>query len=176
LLAFGTCQAASQSDSAKPGAISDDVVKVAVLTDMAGPNSDLAGPGSVEAARMAVADFGGKVLGKRIELIYGDHQNKTDVASQTVRAWIDTEGVDMIVDANNSAVALAVAKIATEKKRIFIAGGAATTRLTNEDCSPYVVHYVYDTYPRGRAHDARHVSDADKEAFRVQISLGLLHR
>ena len=123
LLAFGAGHAAGQSSSAKAGSISDEVVKVAVLTDMAGPNSDLAGPGSVEAARMAVADFGGKVLGKPIELIYGDHQNKTDVASQTARAWIDTQGVDMIVDANNSAVALAVAKIVTEKKRIFIAGG-----------------------------------------------------
>lgn len=146
LLAFGAGHAVGQGSSAKPGAISDDVVKIAVLTDMAGPNSDLAGPGSVEAARMAVADFGGKILGKRIEVIYADHQNKTDIASQTVRAWIDTQGVDMIVDANNSAVALAVAKIVTEKKRILIAGGAATTRLSNEDCSPYVVHYVFDTY------------------------------
>ncbi len=136
----------AEDRSAKPGAISGDVVKIGVLTDMAGPNSDLAGPGSVEAARMAIADFGGKVLGKPVELIYADHQNKTDIGSETVRSWIDTQGVDMVADANNSAVALAVAKVVTEKKRILMAGGAATVRLTNEDCSPYVVHYVYDTY------------------------------
>jgi hypothetical protein len=86
---------------------------------------------------------------RRIELISADHQNKPDVASQMVRSWIDTQGVDMIVDANNSAVALAVAKIVTEKKRIFIAGGVGTTRLTNEDCSPYVVQYIFDTYASG---------------------------
>ena len=145
-LAFWTGPSAAQSAPAKPGAISNDVVKVAVLTDMSGPYSDVGGPGSVEAARMAVADFGGKVLGKRIELVYADHQNKADIASQTTRAWIDTQNVDMIVDANNSAVALAVAKIVTEKKRVFIAGGVGTTRLTNEDCSPYVVQYIFDTY------------------------------
>jgi len=128
------------------GAVSGDVVRIAVLTDMSGPYSDIGGPGSVEAARMAVGDFGGKVLGKSIDVVYADHQNKPDIASQIVRSWIDTQGVDMIADANNSAVALAVDNIVTEKKRIFIAGGVATTRLTNEDCSPYVVQYVFDSY------------------------------
>jgi branched-chain amino acid transport system substrate-binding protein len=169
LLAFGTCQAASQSNSVKPGAISDDVVKVAVLTDMAGPYSDIAGPGSVEAARMAVADFGGKVLGKPIELIYGDHQNKADVGSQIVRTWIDTQAVDMIVDGNNSAVALAVAKLVTEKKRIYIAGGAATTRLTNEDCSPYVVQYVFDTYALGHGTANAIVKAGGKSWFFIAV-------
>ena len=168
-------QAAAQGGSAKAGAISDDVVKIAVLTDMAGPNSDLAGPGSVEAARMAVADFGNKVLGKRIELIYGDHQNKPDVGSQTVRAWIDTQGVDMIVDANNSAVALAVAKIVTEKKRVFIAGGAATTRLTNEDCSPYVVHYVYDTYALAYGTASAVVKNGGKSWFFLTVDYAFGH-
>ena len=146
LLACGTCQAAPQSDTAQTGAISGDVLKIAVLTDMSGPYSDIGGPGSVEAARMAIADFGGTVLGKPVEIIFGDHQNKADVSSQMVRSWIDTQGVDMIIDANNSAVALAVAQIVTQKKRIFIAGGVGTTRLTNEDCSPYVVQYIFDTY------------------------------
>ena len=143
---LASCAVVASAQQANPGAISDDVIRIAVLTDMAGPNSDLAGPGSVEAARLAVADFGEKLLGKRIDLIYGDHQNKVDLGSQMARSWIDRQGVDMIVDANNSAVALAVAKLVTEKKRILIAGGAATVRLTNEDCSPYVVHYVFDTY------------------------------
>ena len=169
LLAFGTGQAASQSGSAKSGAISDDVVKVAVLTDMSGPYSDIGGPGSVEAARMAIADFGGKVLGKRIEVVYADHQNKADVASQTVRAWIDTQGVDMIVDANNSAVALAVAKIVTEKKRIFIAGGVGTTCLTNEDCSPYVVQYIFDTYALGHGTASAVVKDGGKTWFFLTV-------
>ena len=93
---FGLCQAAQPAATPRQGAISGDVVRIAVLTDMSGPYSDVGGPGSVEAARMAVADFGGKVLGKSVEVVYGDHQNKADIASQTVRAWIDTQGVDMI--------------------------------------------------------------------------------
>lgn len=143
---FGLCQSAAPAAASKQGVVSDNVVKIAVLSDMAGPYSDIGGMGSVEAARMAVADFGGKVLGKKVEVIYGDHQNKPDIGSQVVRKWIDTEGVDMVVDGNNSAVALAIAKIVTEKKRIYIAGGVGTTRLTNEECSPYVVQYVFDTY------------------------------
>lgn len=146
LVFFGMGQAALPAEALAQGAVSGDVVRIAVLTDMSGPYADIGGPGSVEAARMAVADIGGKVLGKSIDVVYADHQNKPDVASQIVRSWIDTQGVDMIVDANNSAVALAVDNIVTEKKRIFIAGGVATTRLTNEDCSPYVVQYVFDSY------------------------------
>jgi branched-chain amino acid transport system substrate-binding protein len=118
---------------------------------------------------MAVADFGGKVLGKPIELIYGDHQNKADVGSQIVRTWIDTQAVDMIVDGNNSAVALAVAKLVTEKKRIYIAGGAATTRLTNEDCSPYVVQYVFDTYALGHGTANAIVKAGGKSWFFIAV-------
>jgi len=146
LVLFGMGQAAQPAEALAQGAVSGDVVRIAVLTDMSGPYSDIGGPGSVEAARMAVGDFGGKVLGKSIDVVYADHQNKPDIASQIVRSWIDTQGVDMIADANNSAVALAVDNIVTEKKRIFMAGGVATTRLTNEDCSPYVVQYVFDSY------------------------------
>lgn len=146
LFAFGTGQAASPGSTVKSGAVSDDVVRIAVLSDMSGLYADIGGAGSVEAARMAVADFGGKVLGKNIEVIYADHQNKPDVGSQVVRRWFDTQGVDMVVDGNNSAVAIAISKIVTEKKRVYIAGGVGTTRLTNEDCSPYVVQWVFDTY------------------------------
>jgi len=146
LVLFGMGQAAQPAEALAQGAVSGDVVRIAVLTDMSGPYSDIGGPGSVEAARMAVGDFGGKVLGKSIDVVYADHQNKPDIASQIVRSWIDTQGVDMVADANNSAVALAVDNIVTEKKRIFMAGGVATTRLTNEDCSPYVVQYVFDSY------------------------------
>ena len=148
-IALGTAflaMTAAYAQQAKPGAISGDVVKVGVLTDMSGLYSDLGGQGSVEAAKMAVADFGGKVLGKNIEVIGADHQNKADVGAQKAREWFDQQGVDMITDALNSAVGIAVTKVAGEKKRILMDVGAASTRLTNEDCNPYTVHYAYDTY------------------------------
>ncbi len=128
--------------------LSDGVVRIGVLTDMSGLYSDLGGAGSVLAAKMAIDDFKAAEKGKAfpIELVSADHQNKADVGAQKAREWYDTQGVDMITDALNSAVALSVAKLTAEKKRILIDTGAASTRLTNEDCSPYTVHYVYDTY------------------------------
>ena len=140
--------AAGQALAQKAGAkVSGDTVKIGVLTDMSGVYSDLGGQGSVTAAQMAIDDF--KAQAKpawKIELVYADHQNKADVGSNKAREWYDTQGVDMITDALNSAVALAVSKVTLEKKRILIDTGAASTRLTNEDCSPNTVHYVYDTY------------------------------
>ena len=126
--------------------ISGDVVKVGVLTDMSGLYSDIGGQGSVTAAQFAVEDFGGTVVGKKIEVVGADHQNKADVGAQKAREWIDRDGVDMITDTLNSAVAIATAKVVAEKKRIMINTGAASTRLTNEDCTPYTVHHTYDTY------------------------------
>ena len=134
------------AQAAKAGAISGDIVKIGVLTDMSGLYSDLGGQGSVEAAKMAVADFGGKILGKNIEIVGADHQNMADVGANKAREWFDREGVDMITDALNSAVGIAVTKVAGEKKRILMDVGAASTRLTNEDCNAYTVHYAYDTY------------------------------
>ena len=127
--------------------LSGDMVKIGVLTDMSGVYSDLGGQGSVTAAQMAIDDFKAQFKpGFKIELVYADHQNKADVGSNKAREWYDTQGVDMITDVLNSAVALAVSKVTQEKNRILIDTGAATTRLTNEDCSPNTVHYVYDTY------------------------------
>ena len=131
---------------AKPGAISGDKVIVGVMNDMSGLYADIGGPGSLVAAQMAAQDFGGKVLGKTIEIVSADHQNKPDVGANKAREWYDTQGVDMIVDVPTSSVAIAVGKVAGEKKRVFIDTGGATTRLTNEDCNAYTVHYVYDTY------------------------------
>ncbi|MCW5621244.1 MAG: ABC transporter substrate-binding protein [Burkholderiales bacterium] len=128
------------------GRISGDVVRIGVLTDMSGLYSDIGGQGSVLAAQMAVEDFGGKVKGKKIEVVAADHQNKADVASSRVRQWIDRDGVDMVTDALNSAVALATAKVMAEKKRVHINTGAASTRLTNEECTPYTIHHTYDTF------------------------------
>jgi branched-chain amino acid transport system substrate-binding protein len=145
-LAGGAGYAAAQGKAAPAAKISGDVVKIGVLTDMSGLYSDLGGQGSVVAAQMAVEDFGGSVLGKKIEIVGADHQNKADVGAQKAREWIDRDGVDMITDALNSAVALATAKVVTEKKRILIDTGAASTRLTNEDCTPYTIHHTYDTW------------------------------
>ena len=156
---------AAYAQQAKPGAISGDVVKVGVLTDMSGLYSDLGGQGSVEAAKMAVADFGGKVLGKNIEVIGADHQNKADVGAQKAREWFDQQGVDMITDALNSAVGIAVTKIAGEKKRILMDVGAASTRLTNEDCNPYTVHYAYDTYALANGTGSAIVKQGGKSWF-----------
>jgi branched-chain amino acid transport system substrate-binding protein len=130
---------------AQQGKISDNVVRIGVLTDMSGLYSDFSGKGAVEAVKMAVEDFGGKVNGKPIEVIYGDHMNKADIASATAREWIDEKKVDMITDNTGSATALAVVKVAGEKKRIAIVTGGGTTRITNEDCTPYSLHYNHDT-------------------------------
>ena len=126
--------------------VSGNVVKVGVLTDMSGLYSDLGGQGSVEAAKMAVADFGGKVLGANIEVIGSDHQNKADVGSSKVREWVDQQGVDMVTDGLNSAVGISLAKLTKEKNFILMDVGAASTALTNAECTAYTVHYAYDTY------------------------------
>jgi branched-chain amino acid transport system substrate-binding protein len=133
------------SASAQPQGISDNVVRIGVLTDLSGTFSDFAGKGAVEAVKMAVEDFGGKVNGKPIEVISADHLNKADIAASTAREWIDQRKVDMITDISGSATALATIKVAAEKKRIAIVTGGGTTRVTNEDCTPYSLHYNHDT-------------------------------
>lgn len=126
--------------------ISDDVVKIGVLTDMAGVTADITGKGSVIAAELAVQEFGGSVLGKPVQIVAADHQHKADVGTSIARQWIDVDKVDALVDIPNSAVALAVQSLAREKKRIVMFSGAGTTALTNEQCSPYGFHWTYDTY------------------------------
>ncbi|MDW3683499.1 ABC transporter substrate-binding protein [Cupriavidus sp. CV2] len=132
--------------AAQPGKISDGVVKIGVLTDMSSIFSDIGGKGSLVAAQMAVDDFGGKVLGSDIKVVSTDHQNKTDVAGTIARDWFDNQKVDVIQDVLPSSVALAVSNLGREKHKLVIASGAGTTRLTNEDCSPYTIQYSYDTY------------------------------
>ncbi|MBR0711633.1 ABC transporter substrate-binding protein [Bradyrhizobium liaoningense] len=126
--------------------VSGDVVKLGVLTDMAGVTADITGKGSLVAAEMAADEIGGKVLGKPIQIISADHQHKADVGSAIARRWFDVEDVDAIVDVPNSGVALAVQGLAREKKRIVLYSGPGTTALTNEQCSPYGFHWTYDTY------------------------------
>lgn len=126
--------------------VSDDVVRVGVLTDLSGPYADFAGPGSVLAARMAAEDHGGRALGRPIEVVGGDHQNKPDVGAALARRWIDTDRVDMIIDMPNSAVALAVQQVGRERSRIIINTSAVTTELTGRQCSPVGFHWVLDSY------------------------------
>ncbi|MDR7335626.1 ABC transporter substrate-binding protein [Roseateles asaccharophilus] len=125
--------------------VSGDVIKIGIITDMSGLYADIDGQGGVEAIKMAIADAKGMAAGKKIELLFADHQNKADVASAKAREWLDTQGLDVLVGGTNSGANLAMAKVAAEKKRVFISIGAASARLTNEDCTPYTVHYAYDT-------------------------------
>ncbi|MGO6749888.1 ABC transporter substrate-binding protein [Rhizobium ruizarguesonis] len=124
----------------------DGKVKIGILNDQSGVYADFGGKSSVEAAKMAVEDFGGKVLGVPVEIVDADHQNKADIASNIARQWYDTEQVDAIMELTTSSVALAVQAIAKEKKKIDIVTGAATTDLTGKACSPYGFHWAYDTH------------------------------
>ncbi|SEI15806.1 amino acid/amide ABC transporter substrate-binding protein, HAAT family [Rhizobium tibeticum] len=125
---------------------SDGKVKIGILNDQSGVYADFGGKSSVEAAKMAVEDFGGKVLGVPVEIVDADHQNKADIASNIARQWYDTEQVDAIMELTTSSVALAVQAVAKEKKKIDIVTGAATTDLTGKACSPYGFHWAYDTH------------------------------
>ncbi len=126
--------------------LSNDMVKIGVLSDMSGVYKALEGPGAVVAAEMAIEDFGGEVLGKPIEIVSADHQNKPDIGASTAREWIDSENVDMITALDNSSVALSVQGLASDRKVITLNTGAGTTALTEEQCTPYGIHYVYDTH------------------------------
>ena len=120
-------------------------VRIGFITDMSSLYADIDGPAGGEMIKWAAQDFGGKVLNRPIEVLTADHQNKPDVAAAKAREWFDTQGVDMLIGGTNSGTALAMAKVAAEKKKLFIAIGAGTSALTNEQCSPYTVHYAYDT-------------------------------
>ncbi len=120
-------------------------VRIGFITDMSSLYADIDGPAGAEMIRMAVQDFGGKVLGRPIEVLTADHQNKADVASSKAREWIDKDGLAMLVGGTSSGAGIAMSKVAAEKKRPYIVIGAGSSRLTNEDCTPYTVHYAYDT-------------------------------
>ncbi|MDO8455764.1 MAG: ABC transporter substrate-binding protein [Burkholderiaceae bacterium] len=120
-------------------------VKIGFITDMSSLYADIDGPAGGEMIKWAAQDFGGKVLGRSIEVVTADHQNKADVASSKAREWIDKDGLSMLIGGTNSGTSLAMAKVAEEKKRPFISIGAGSARLTNDACTPYTVHYAYDT-------------------------------
>ena len=125
--------------------ISGDTIKIGLITDMSSVYADIDGPAGVEAIKMAIADAGGAINGKKIEVVFADHQNKADIAAAKAREWFDTQGVDMLIGGTNSGTALAMAKVAAEKKKPFLVVGAATSALTNDQCTPYTVHWAYDT-------------------------------
>ena len=140
-------------------------VKIGFITDMSSLYSDVEGKGGATAIQMAIDDFGGKVLGQPIELLTADHQNKADIAASKAREWIDTQGVTMVFGGTNSGTALATAKVAQEKKRVYFNNGAGSSALTNEQCTPYTVHYAYDTVALAKGTGGAVVDSGGKSWF-----------
>src|SRR5947199_407319 len=143
---LGAFAAAMLASAVAHAQVSDDVVKIGVLTDMNGPASTPTGQGSVTAAQMAVEDFGGKVLGKPVSVIVGDHQLKPDIGAGIARRWYDTEQVDLIVDVPVSAVGLAVQGVANETHRMRITHSTGSADFHGKFCSPYTIQWVFDTH------------------------------
>jgi len=135
---LGTFSALAQTTNTGP-------VRIGMITDMSSLYADIDGPAGAEMVKWAVQDFGGKVLNRPVEVLTADHQNKADVASSKAREWMDKDNLAMLIGGTSSGTNLAMAKLAQERKRPFISIGAGSARLTNEDCSPYTVHYAYDT-------------------------------
>ena len=143
---IATLALAAAASLASAAQAEDLTVKIGVMSDMSGLYADLGGPGSVVAAKMAVADFNPAAHGLKVELVNADMQNKADVGASIARQWFDVDHVDMIVDVPNSAVALAVNEVAREKNKVFLVSGAASSDLTGPKCSPDTVHWTYDTW------------------------------
>jgi len=142
-----------------------DKIRIGFTTDMSSLYSDIDGKNGAIAIQMAIDDFGGKVLGKPVELLSADHQNKADIAASKAREWFDTQGVVAIIGGTNSGTALASAKVAEEKKKLYIQIGAGSSALTNEACSPYTIHYAYDTVALAKGTGGALVKQGDKDWF-----------
>ncbi|WP_373922531.1 ABC transporter substrate-binding protein [Pseudoduganella sp. SL102] len=145
--------------------VSGDTIKIGFITDMSGLYTDIDGAGGAEAIKMAIADAGTVIAGKKVEFISADHQNKADIAASKAREWFDQQGVDMLIGGTNSGANLAMAKVAAEKKKIFISIGAGSSRLTNEECTPYTVHYAYDTVALARGTGGAIVKQGGKDWY-----------
>ncbi|MDH6165614.1 branched-chain amino acid transport system substrate-binding protein [Variovorax boronicumulans] len=142
-----------------------DKVKIGFITDMSSLYADVEGKNGALAIQMAIDDFGGKVNGMPIELLSADHQNKADIAASKAREWIDTQGLTMLFGGTSSGTGLAMAKVAQEKKRVFIVNGAGSSALTNEQCSPYTVHYAYDTVALAKGTGSAVIARGDKSWY-----------
>ncbi|WP_404367242.1 ABC transporter substrate-binding protein [Marinobacter sp.] len=151
--------------SGAQAAISDNTVKIGYLADMSGTYRDLAGPNGLAALRMAVADFGGTVNGAKIEVDSADDRNSPDVASSTVRRWVENEQVDMVAGLVASSVSIAVSDILEANNRLGIVSGSAASSITNEHCTPNHIHYVYDTYPLANGTASAVVKEGGKKWF-----------
>ncbi|MDI3383735.1 ABC transporter substrate-binding protein [Xenophilus aerolatus] len=151
--------------SASTHAQTPDKVRIGFVTDMSSLYSDVDGKGGLTAIQMAIDDFGGKVNGLPVELLSADHQNKADIAASKAREWMDTQGLSLLIGGTNSGTGLAMAKVAQEKKRVFIAIGAGTSALTNEQCSPYTIHYAYDTVALAKGTGGAVVGQGGKSWF-----------
>lgn len=149
----------------------DKPVRIGVLNDQSGVYADYQGIGSVIAAQMAAEDFG-PVLGQKVEIVSGDHQNKPDTGLSITRGWFDTDGVDMVIDVPNSAIALAVADLTRQKNKVFIGSGAGTDALTGAKCSPNTVHWTYDTWEVGHALGRAVVGRGGKSWFFLTADYG----
>ncbi|NYT53502.1 ABC transporter substrate-binding protein [Eoetvoesia caeni] len=145
--------------------ISNDVIRIGFITDMSGLYSDIDGPAGAEAIRMAIADAGGEINGKKIELLVADHQNKADIASARAREWFDQQHLDLLIGGTSSGTALAMAGVAAEKKKPFFVIGAGASELTNKQCTPYTVHYAYDTIALARGTGSAVVKNGGKSWF-----------
>jgi branched-chain amino acid transport system substrate-binding protein len=156
--------------------ISDDVVRIGVLTDLSSWGRDNSGPGSVEAARMAVEEFGPTVLGKPIEIVSADHQMKADVGTQIVRDWFDNGKVDAVADIPNSGVAIAVHNMVRERNKIALLSGPGASSLTNELCSPNTVHFTYDTYALSKVTASAVIKEGGKSWFFVTADYAFGHQ
>lgn len=151
----------------------DKPIKIGVLSDMSSLYADQAGLGSVEAAKMAAEDAGGKIGNRPIEIVSADHQHKTDIATTIVRHWIDVDGVDVIVDMPNSAVALAIQQLVKDKNKIALYATAATTELTGKQCSPNGIQWVYDAYSNAAGLAKALVAKGDKSWFFMTVDYAL---
>jgi len=144
---------------------SGDVIRIGFITDMSGVLSDIDGPAGAEMIRKAVADFGGPVAGKKVEVLVADHQNKPDIAATKAREWFDTQGLDALIGGTNSGAIAAMARVAQEKKKPFLVVGGGSSSLTNEQCTPYTVHYAYDTVALARGVGSAVVKAGGKSWF-----------
>lgn len=156
--------------------ISDDVVRIGVLTDLSSWGRDNSGPGSVEAVRMAVEEFGPTVLGKPIEIVGADHQMKTDVGVQIARDWFDNGKVDAVADIPNSGIAIAIHNMAKERNKIALLSGPGASSLTNELCSPNTVHFAYDTYALSKVTTSAVIGEGGKSWFFVTADYAFGHQ
>jgi branched-chain amino acid transport system substrate-binding protein len=155
--------------------VSDDVVKIGVLTDQTGLYADAAGPGAVEAVRMAIADFGGKVKGKPIQMVDADHQNKADIGATIARRWYEQDNVDIIVDFANSAVAFAVSELAKQKNKAILISSAGSSDLTGKGCSLNSVQWTYNTYALANSTARALVHEGAKSWYFVTVDYAFGH-